>query len=131
MATNPDQPSLECPECGARMTLRNSRFGLFYGCESYPRCRSTHGAHPDGRPLGKPATEAVRQARMAAHAAFDRLWQGGGMRRGQAYRWLTRAMGRTRQVHIGEMDATECAAVVRLVTAQLDTPAPPAGKETP
>lgn len=58
------------------MMLRNSRYGLFWGCSRFPECRSTHGAHPDGRPLGKPATAEVKQARIAAHAAFDRLWKG-------------------------------------------------------
>lgn len=96
------------------MVLRDSHFGLFWGCSRYPACRGKHGAHPDGRPLGTPATLEVRQARMAAHAAFDPLWQGGGMRRPDAYRWLTRAMGRKEQVHIGEFGLEECAEVVRL-----------------
>lgn len=103
-----------CPDCGARMVLRDSRFGLFWGCSRWPACNGKHGAHPDGRPLGKPATLAVRQARMAAHAAFDPIWLGGAMRRPEAYRWLTRAMGRQRQVHIGELGLEECALVVRL-----------------
>ena len=103
------------------MMLRNSRYGLFWGCSRFPECRSTHGAHPDGRPLGKPATAEVKQARIAAHAAFDRLWKGGGMRRSDAYRWLTQAMGRTQQMLMGEMDAAECAEVVRLVSEKLPT----------
>jgi len=45
---------LTCPECGRRMRLRNSRYGEFYGCSGYPKCRITHGAYPDGRPLGVP-----------------------------------------------------------------------------
>lgn len=29
-----------CPECGAPMVIRRSRFGkLFYGCSKYPKCR--------------------------------------------------------------------------------------------
>ena len=28
-----------CPECGAPMVLRRSKFGkLFYGCSKYPKC---------------------------------------------------------------------------------------------
>lgn len=30
-----------CPNCGARMTLKNGRFGKFYGCPNYPSCRGT------------------------------------------------------------------------------------------
>ncbi len=28
-----------CPECGARMVLRRSRTGRFWGCEKYPECK--------------------------------------------------------------------------------------------
>ena len=44
--------------------IRNSRFGNFYGCSRYPVCQNTHGAHPDGTPLGKPANKATREARI-------------------------------------------------------------------
>lgn len=30
-----------CPRCGNRMVIRNGRYGLFYGCRSYPNCRYT------------------------------------------------------------------------------------------
>lgn len=49
---------LVCPECGALMRLRKSRFGLFYGCTRYPYCKASHGAHPDGAPLGVPVNKA-------------------------------------------------------------------------
>lgn len=33
-----------CPECGAPMVIRRSRFGrLFHGCSNYPRCRGIIG----------------------------------------------------------------------------------------
>lgn len=28
-----------CPHCGGRLVLRNSKYGDFYGCSNYPRCR--------------------------------------------------------------------------------------------
>jgi len=28
-----------CPACGKRMVLRGGKYGQFYGCSSYPRCR--------------------------------------------------------------------------------------------
>lgn len=100
------------------MTLRGSRFGRFWGCSRYPQCKGTHGAHPDGRPLGKPADLATKKARTRAHAAFDALWRGahrgGGMTRAEAYEWLTAAMGSTEQVHIGALTIEECDQVVRL-----------------
>lgn len=96
------------------MVLRTSRFGLFYGCRSFPECRASHGAHPDGRPLGTPADAATKRARIRAHEAFDVLWKGGEMKRGAAYRWLAEQMGQD-EVHLGELDEDGCARVVEIV----------------
>lgn len=30
-----------CPMCGGRLILRNGKYGEFYGCSNYPRCRYT------------------------------------------------------------------------------------------
>lgn len=30
-----------CPQCGGALVLRNGRYGNFYGCSNYPRCRFT------------------------------------------------------------------------------------------
>ncbi len=30
-----------CPQCGGLLKKRNGRFGVFYGCSNYPRCRFT------------------------------------------------------------------------------------------
>src|SRR3990167_394098 len=63
--------TLACPECGSPMRLRRSRFGLFYGCPRYPACQGTHGAHPDGRPLGTPANADVKRLRSRAHELLE------------------------------------------------------------
>lgn len=34
-------PKLCCPRCGGALTLRNGRFGQFYGCKNFPSCRYT------------------------------------------------------------------------------------------
>lgn len=109
--TIPTQPALTCPEpgCGAAMQLRPSRFGLFYGCVRFPTCRGTHGAHPDGRPLGVPASTETKQARIRAHEAFDRLWRSGRMDRRSAYHWMQQVMGLTSaEAHIGRFDRDQC-----------------------
>lgn len=31
-----------CPRCGGKLVLRNGKYGKFYGCLNYPRCRYTH-----------------------------------------------------------------------------------------
>lgn len=62
-----------CPECGARMVLRDSKFGLFYGCASYPRCKATHGAHKaTGQPLGIPADGPTKLERMTSSTGCGR-----------------------------------------------------------
>ncbi len=33
-------PSI-CPSCGGRLTIKNGKFGSFYGCSNYPRCNFT------------------------------------------------------------------------------------------
>ena len=106
-----------CPECGRYMTLRDSVHGKFYGCTGFPRCRATHGAHPDGRPLGIPGDKATKAARIRAHEAFDRLWKCGGMRRAQAYRWLQKRLHMTSaEAHIGRFTVELCEAVIAAVT---------------
>lgn len=113
--------SVSCPECGSRMTLRNSRFGLFYGCSNYPECDATHGAHPDGRPLGTPADEDTKQARIAAHAAFDTIWQNSTVKgaRKRAYRWLAEQLGLSADdCHIGMFDQATCERVVEVCLEQ-------------
>lgn len=30
-----------CPMCGGRLILKNGKYGEFYGCSNYPRCRYT------------------------------------------------------------------------------------------
>ena len=34
-------PKKTCPECGAPMELKEGRFGRFYGCTNYPKCKTT------------------------------------------------------------------------------------------
>lgn len=33
-----------CPFCGGELVLRNGKYGKFYGCSNYPKCRYTHPA---------------------------------------------------------------------------------------
>jgi len=102
---------LTCPSCASSMVLKDSRYGKFYSCITFPKCRTTHGAHPDGQPLGKPATPETRQWRVRAHDAFDALWKGSNTRmsRGQAYVHMQTLMGMTAdEAHIGNFDEDQC-----------------------
>ncbi len=31
----------KCPQCGGELKLRNGKYGQFYGCSNYPKCRFT------------------------------------------------------------------------------------------
>lgn len=113
---------LSCPSCGSNMTLKQSRFGLFYACTAFPKCRATHGAHPDGKPLGKPADATTRQWRVRAHEAFDELWKGSKKRmsRGRAYAYLQEVMSMTpEEAHIGNFNEDQCVDLIeRLAIAE-------------
>lgn len=126
-----ERTDLKCPDCGAFMILRPSRYGPFYGCSEYPQCKATHGAHPDGAPLGVPASAHVKRCRIKAHEVFDQLWKNADQlqcynpeseearkrilnaARNRAYRWLAEQMDRE-EVHIGEMGEDECFMVEQL-----------------
>lgn len=32
----------KCPRCGGELVLRNGKYGNFYGCSNYPKCRYTY-----------------------------------------------------------------------------------------
>lgn len=36
-----EQIKVLCPECESVMRLRNGKYGKFYGCSAYPKCKST------------------------------------------------------------------------------------------
>jgi len=112
---------LSCPECGAPMIRRSSHYGMFYGCSNYPACKATHGAHPDGKPLGRPADKATRLARIRAHRAFDSLWIPRHiMTRDQAYDWLKEVMSVVEpEAHIGSFCKEQCDMLIDLARAKL------------
>jgi len=99
-----------CPECGAEMVLRNSKYGLFYGCSHYPECQATHGAHQNsGEPLGIPADKQTKQWRIKAHETFDNYYKKWGMKRKEAYKFLQTLMGLSqKEAHIGRFDKEQC-----------------------
>lgn len=93
-------------------------------------CGRYVGSHRDGWPLGVPADKETRDARKAAHAAFDPIWKpptGHGYRR-EAYQWLAAALGRPgEEIHIGEMTAETARRVVTVVRERPADPGDPLG----
>ena len=88
------EQDLDCPECGGKLRLKESKYGLYYKCEN--NCGVTHGAFKDGRPRGVPGNLEIINLRKAAHSKFDELWKDEDNpqeARTKAYRWLARKMG--------------------------------------
>jgi ssDNA-binding Zn-finger/Zn-ribbon topoisomerase 1 len=116
---------LKCADCGAALVYtERGKFGPWYACERWPECRGSHGAHPDGTPLGTPANAALRAARIRAHAAFDPLWHPGshakrGRRRRAAYDALRAHLGLSEtDGHIGKFSTEQCEQVVAFANAR-------------
>lgn len=83
-------------------------------------CEATVGMHPfTNIPLGTLATRAMRSARTAAQAAFNPLFESGGMTRHEAYEWLAAQLGiaNVEQCHIGLFDIETCIRVVEVCRA--------------
>lgn len=38
---NRDPKEIGCPECGFNMSIKDGRYGYFWGCEGYPGCEKT------------------------------------------------------------------------------------------
>lgn len=85
------------------------------------------GCHPGTEtPLGGLANAELRQAKIAAHAAFDPLWKAKmerdnctkGQARRAGYKWLAKEMGIPWKLcHIGYFNLEECARVVEICNA--------------
>lgn len=113
-----------CPKCGLKLTLKTSKYGLFYGCRGWPNCDVLVGCHPGtSEPLGIPADTETRQARIRAHDVFDRLWKGKAafMSRVEAYRWLAGALRcDSVDAHIGCLSESECELVGEMAEAKIN-----------
>lgn len=109
-----------CQYCGQDAVLTDS--AAIYGGRSYGMvwlcapCDAWVGVHRDSpthAPLGVLANKELRLAKQAAHRAFDPIWKGGPMKRGQAYKWLSEQMGLPRsKCHIGYFSVAQCHQVV-------------------
>jgi len=64
---------LTCPECGSKLKLQQGDYGLYYRCENYPKCKVTHGAFKDGKPIGVPGDLETIALRKAAHNKINEL----------------------------------------------------------
>lgn len=111
-----------CPYCKADAELINSAeiYGRSYGmmwicrpCDAYVGC---HKNSKNNMPLGRLANAELREAKKAAHVAFDTLWKGQGFgARRAAYAWLARTLSiHPQKCHIGMMDVDMCDKVIEV-----------------
>jgi len=91
-----------------RQDLKDKKFYLCGPCNAYVGC------HPGTtNALGRLANAELREAKMAAHAAFDPIWKTGQKKRGGAYAWLCDQLGiEKKDCHIGMFDVEMCKRVV-------------------
>ena len=108
---------IECPDCGDRLILKNSKYGKFYGCVNYPSCKGKHSAHQNsGKPMGTPADAETREWRKKAHKAFDKIWNLYGYSRKEAYGLLQSIMKMTaREAHISRFTKEDCQKLLKLL----------------
>lgn len=125
-------PPPVCLECGATASLVMSqsiyprRPDLWNRPMWQCRCGAYTGCHQGTENAkGNPAGKETRDARRAAHAAFDRLWQLKVLRdgisrskaRGAGYKWLAETLGIERKrCHIAMMDRATALRVVEVCT---------------
>ena len=112
---------IKCPECGERMVLRvtkkyrypNGEPRKFFGCSKYPQCTASHGADPDGNPLGIPANAETKQARIEAHRFIDTLGYKNKENRGKIYKLVGIILGVSpRDAHISRLTVTQCRTLI-------------------
>lgn len=110
-----------CPYCKSPTKLIDSKevYGTHYGYLWICRpCDAYVGCHPNTkRSLGRLANKELREVKKLAKEAFNELWKDGYMKRGQAYRWLSKAMELPEdQTHFGMFNIASCYKAWQLTT---------------
>lgn len=114
-----------CPYCRKPAVLIDSKqiyghndknFGKFWMC--WP-CDAYVGVHKNSKnfaPLGRLANKELRRWKQNAHVVFDPLWTSGKMTRTEAYAYMARRLGITKEeAHIGKFDVDMCKKLVELL----------------
>lgn len=124
------EQAINCPDCGSEMTLKESRKykdqdgnpTMFYGCSTYPTCKSTHRAKSDGTPIGIPADQHTKALRVEVHKLCERIWgtweASTKEERKDMFNWLHTNAPKNK---VSEMDADDCEKTIELLQGELVT----------
>ena len=106
-----------CGECGSKMRLTVGCYSLHYSCSKWPNCDGTHGAHPNGDPMGIPANKKVRELRETVYQQLNLIWNYKFKpERNQMYQWIKQ---NCKKEHIGEMNEAELKDLIKKVNKQV------------
>ena len=120
------QKQIKCPYCHANASLRPASvvYGLnrrsqgkfLYLCDRRHAADSFEGSQPRlTRPWGSWANGDLRQRRICASRALEKLRQSRHMEKWEVYIWLQAKLGLDeRQAHIGQFSEWMCDEVIRL-----------------
>jgi len=124
---------IRCPYCGFEAELVDSSevyhgvsYGMVWLCRPCDAYVGTHKNSQRHAPLGRLANKELRVWKMAAHAAFDPLWQAkierDGCTKSEArqagYGWLAGKLDiDVNQCHIGMFDVDMCKRVCEICEA--------------
>jgi len=101
-----------CPYCNKEAKFCENKeiygknYGKSYMCYYCAGCNAYVGCHQNtDKPLGTIANKELRDLRKKAHSLFDPMWQGGKMKRKEAYKLLEEKTG---VKHISWTDIDSC-----------------------
>ena len=98
-----------------RLDLYELPFWKCDTCGGYVGCH--HKTDKPTRPLGVIATPEILNARKKIHALLDPLWKSGKIKRGQAYAYVSKRIGKT--YHNGDIRSLEEAREIYRIVGEL------------
>lgn len=114
-----------CPYCGRRSVLRPAEYiygedtitpgSYLYVCSGYPSCKAYVGVlEGTKKPKGSLADPELRNKRIRAHRALEKIVNAGCMSRKDVYLWLACRLNLPEeQTHIGIFSDYLCEQVIR------------------
>lgn len=106
---------LKCPDCGALLILKDSKFGIFYGCVNWreTQCKGSISCNRSAIPLGFPVDAETRKLRHQAYEAIHTFWGTTNCEYGEIHARLGVPQDYLR---VGFLDKAKCLAVIEAVS---------------